>query len=62
MKTILGRQLKVGSNVRCNFCNRIIPKEKVAYQVREGEAQGVYHGPRCYQGALKHYREMKNKQ
>lgn len=56
---ILGRQIKAGVSKRCDFCHRVIAHNKVSYQVREGNAQGVYHGPRCYRAALDKYNELK---
>jgi len=41
--------------------NRIIQPGKAAVRITSGDAQGLYHGRRCYEIALKQYRELKNK-
>jgi len=63
---ILGRQIKVPLNqatFRCDLMaeghNRLIHPGSTAYGVQMGEAQGTYHGPRCYQEALRQYQELK---
>lgn len=61
---IMARQIKPSGHKRvCDFDgeghNRIIHESKIAYQVVEGEAQGLYHGPQCYGAALKKYRALK---
>lgn len=55
----MARQIKPGANLRCDFCHKIIPTNKVAYQVKDGEAQGIYHGRQCFGAAYKHYQELK---
>lgn len=55
---ILGRQIKIESNLRCDFDNHIIPIGKIGYQINTGKARGMYHGKLCYQSALKHYEEL----
>lgn len=61
---MLGFQRKLPSAMRCHFDgpghNQNIPAGRVAYEVRSGEAQGLYHGPQCYQAALDKYRALKN--
>ena len=58
-KRIFGYHVKhEGHNLRCDFCNRIIPKNKVAYMIKQGDAQGTYHGPQCYRAALNAYRKI----
>lgn len=38
--------------------NRIIQPKKGAWIVREGKAQGLYHGPHCYRLALNNYEQI----
>ena len=57
----MARVLKPGTNLRCDFCHKQIPKDKTAYQVNDGKAQGIFHGRRCYEGAYKHYEELEKK-
>lgn len=42
----------------CDFCHMVIDKGRTATQIREGKAQGLYHGRRCYEAALAHYEEL----
>ena len=56
---VMARALKSKANLRCDFCHKIIPSNKVAYQVNEGEATGIYHGRICFGEAYKHYQELK---
>lgn len=63
MSQVMGR-MKVEQFKRiCDFDgpghNKIIMPGKPSYQIREGEAQGVYHGPRCYHAALTKYQSLK---
>lgn len=55
----MGFQRKVNTNIRCDFDNKVIPKGKVAYEIKMGEAQGTYHGRFCYEAALKKYKDLK---
>jgi hypothetical protein len=57
-QSIMGRTFKVTTSLRCDFCNKQIPVGKYATQVNMGKAQGIYHGPRCYDAARKHYEEL----
>lgn len=56
---ILGRSLRVETNIRCDYCHRQIEKGKFATQVsgdpEEVKAQGTFHGRLCYEGALADY-------
>lgn len=60
---IMGRQLRPVTHKRlCHFDGpghtKIIMPGKVAYQVREGKAQGIFHGPACYTAAKRRYEEL----
>jgi len=58
----MGRIIKVGPNsgkIRCDFCHKPIEYGKTATQIKEGDAQGIYHGRRCYEAAIKHYEQLK---
>ena len=58
----LARAIKPGANLRCDFCHKQILKGKVAYQVKDGKAQGIYHGRQCYMAALKKYKELEQQE
>ena len=55
---IMARSIKVDVNLRCDFEHAIIPLGKYAFQIKEGKAQGLYHGRPCYEKALEHYQEL----
>lgn len=60
MTMLMGRSIKITSNLRCDFDHKIIPQGKYATQIRGDEsvkAQGIYHGRLCYEAALKDYEE-----
>lgn len=59
MTQVMGRGLRAQANMRCDKCNKLIMKGKVAYQVRQSgaKAHGTYHGPDCYSQAVKDYEE-----
>lgn len=42
----------------CDFCHKTIEKGRTATQIRDGKAQGMYHGRMCYEAALRHYEEL----
>jgi len=56
---LLSRQIRVETNLRCDFEGGIIPKGKFATQVsgdpKAIKAQGIYHGSQCYHAALEDY-------
>ena len=60
---LLGRSIKIQTDVRCDYDHLIIPKGKFATQVvgdpGEVKAQGLYHGRLCYQSALADYNDKK---
>lgn len=62
---LLGRSIKMDGAVRCDFCNRPIERGKYGLQIVGDpgtvRAQGMYHGRGCYEAALSHYDEVKNK-
>lgn len=58
----LARAIKAGVNLRCDFCHKQIPKTKVAYQIKEGKAQGIFHGRHCYEAALKKYKDLEKQE
>lgn len=58
---LLARKIKVETNLRCDFDNKVIPIGKYATIVRGEQtlkAQGTYHGRPCYEAALRHYKEL----
>lgn len=60
----MGRTLKVNQKtgrLRCDYCHRPIEQGKTAIQIREGKAQGLYHGRQCYQHALEVYKAQEGK-
>jgi hypothetical protein len=57
-KPLMGRQIKITTNLRCDFDHSIIPVGRVGYQITQGKAQGMYHGKLCYEAALKKYEEL----
>jgi len=63
---ILGRKIKVETNLRCDFDRGLIPVGKYATQIvgdpQTTKAQGIYHGRLCYEAALKHYEELLKEQ
>lgn len=66
LQPLLGRQLKsVGFKRLCHFegagHNKIIQPGKIAYQVREGECQGMFHNVHCFQAAKEQMAELKEK-
>lgn len=66
VEAIQGRRHRARQHaIRCHFDGEghspIIRAGKDFYEVREGEAQGVYHGPQCYQAALTNYKRLKEK-
>ena len=53
---ILGRQVKLSSNIRCDYCHKPV---KFGYRVDSGPTTGFFCGPRHYETAKKHMLEMK---
>ena len=60
---MLGRKIRVDTNLRCDFDHRVIEKGKYATQVIGDpgtvKAQGIYHGRLCYESALADYTEKR---
>lgn len=60
---VLGRSIKIETNIRCDYCGRQIEKGKFGVQVtgdpEEVKAQGMYHGRLCYEAALNDYEDKK---
>ena len=60
---LLGRQIKIETSVRCDYCHRPIEVGKFGTQVtgdpKEVQAQGLFHGRLCYEGALADYQQKK---
>ena len=50
--TIMARKIRVDTNLRCDYDNGIIPIGKFATQVKDGKAQGIFHGRLCHDAAL----------
>ena len=57
-QSLMGRTFRVNTSIRCDYCHKAIPVGKFATQVNNGKAQGVFHGPRCYQAARQHYEDL----
>lgn len=50
------------TNHRCDFCHKIIPLGRYGSQVREGKAQGLFHGKQCYDAALDTYEKIEREE
>lgn len=63
---LIGRKLPITTPRRCDFDNGVIDVNKqtgkgFAFQITGDEtvrAQGIYHGNRCYEEALRHMQEL----
>lgn len=55
---VMSRRIPAESNLRCDYCHKLIPKGKHAHQITEGKAQGIYHGRQCYEAALAEYENL----
>ena len=63
MNNILkGYRIKAESNMRCDFDHQIIEKGRFGWYIKEGKAQGLYHGPGCYEEALKTYEQVQKEE
>lgn len=67
-QSLYARKIPVETNILCDLQveghNRLIPKGKFATQIIGDETvkcQGIYHGKYCYDAALEHYEELKEK-
>ena len=63
MTNVIGMKMNpTTSSRRCDLIapghQQMIPAGKSYYKVTSGKAQGTFHGPRCYQEALKQYLKM----
>ena len=54
----MARSIKAGVALRCDFCHKQISHNKVATQVTEGNCQGIFHGPICFQAAVENRKKL----
>lgn len=53
---IIGRQVKLTHNRRCDFCNKPVT---FGYNISSGPTQGFFCGPRHAKAANEHMEELK---